>query len=166
MSYHRGVNGVNNPNVKRPDLFFGEGHWDWNFLNSCFAGTKIRLQDIDGHVEYRGYHLFIEAKLPNVKVKQAQEIVHRTLQAQKVNTVLVVWGRPQEAEYARLYTMTGMVFEGPISQVDFAMIVQAWFDGAKKKPRAVIPRNTKPQPIDPVLERIRKTFEDKDNAST
>lgn len=65
---------------------------DWAMLKGCFGGGSISPEDIDGHVERGGVCLFLEHKLPGVKVKMAQDIAFDALRKQG-NTVIVFWGR-------------------------------------------------------------------------
>ena len=77
-------------NIRDPQKYLSS-FWDWTFLNDCFGDTKIRVTDIDGAVERKGYTLIFETKLPDQEVPQGQAILFDNWVNQGI-TVLVIWG--------------------------------------------------------------------------
>lgn len=74
---------------------FNESCPDWVMLKGCFGGGSIKPEDIDGHIERGGVSLFLEHKLPGVKLKVAADIAFDALRKQG-NTVVVFWGQSQD----------------------------------------------------------------------
>jgi hypothetical protein len=74
---------------------FADRAWDWEFLNDCFAPSRIRISDLDGIVERHGEFLIIEAKPAGQQIPKGQEILLDKLVARGF-TVLVLYGEVNE----------------------------------------------------------------------
>lgn len=81
---------------------FVDALWDWGFLDECFAGTKIRVSDLDGMVERKGWVLIIEAKGMGKSVPPGQQIMFRAL-SQKGFTILTLWGQPNKPQMMQVW---------------------------------------------------------------
>lgn len=85
----------------RDESDFAQSHWHWDFLNECFAPTKIKVTDIDGFVERNGRFLVIETKKPCVDIPQGQDIMFKSMIETGLFSVIIIWGHrdtPQEVE--------------------------------------------------------------------
>lgn len=110
--------------------------WDWGFLNGCFAGTKIRVSDLDGIVERNGEFLVLEAKSPDVPLKKGQRIMFEQMVKSGHHTVFVLWGTPSTPERICVFSSkhpTG--WEQTTSLVEAQRLVAAWFERANNKGR-------------------------------
>lgn len=75
---------------------YAERAWDWEPLNGCFGGTRIRVSDLDGIVERNGRFLVIEAKPINYRISGGQAMLFSRLAAlpDLAFHVLVLYGEP------------------------------------------------------------------------
>jgi hypothetical protein len=116
-------------NIRDPQKFL-ETQWDWTPFNGVFAPTGIRITDIDGAVECNGKFLIIETKLPNQPIPTGQRLMFDHMVSLKCFTVLIVWGRPNQAEHAQLW---GRGEKVRTTQRGFIEYVARWFAWANKK---------------------------------
>lgn len=105
---------------------FMRGIWDWVHLNPAFGDTGIRVEDIDGHVERNGYHLFIEAKGVGVPVPLGQQIVHHSFRRDG-DMVLIVWGDQNNPESVLVMHRNGRDYMGRCDWGTLNRIVKDWF---------------------------------------
>lgn len=118
--------------INNKDAYFAS-LWDWGFLNGCFGTTKIKPSDMDGYVERNGRFIWIETKLPGVEIPEGQRITFSNL-VKRGDTVLVVWGKPNETE--KILLMTPHI-EKEYEDADndlFRDIVGKWFSWANTTP--------------------------------
>ncbi len=138
------------------------GLWDWTFLNECFAGTNIKVADIDGIVERRGHFLWLEAKPEKYngmyEVTAGQRYTHEALARNGAFTVIIVWGATEtdltsqylsqsdttamicalgqpRVTYARVWYETGERWEGYTNNKHFQQIISEWFQWAQTAPK-------------------------------
>jgi len=104
-----------------------ENLWDWEFLDECFGGTRIRVTDLDGLVERKGRFLYIEAKSPGKEVPVGQKILFDHLIANPQNTVLVIWGAPSEPEQAQFWGRKAF----PADKEKVKALVSRWYQYAE-----------------------------------
>ena len=65
---------------------------NWEIFNECFIPTKIKITDIDGLVEHKGWFLFIEVKQNTKKIPDGQRILFEQLtRITKRITVLLLY---------------------------------------------------------------------------
>jgi hypothetical protein len=108
--------------------------WDWQILDGCFGNRGISPTDLDGAVERNKHLLVLETKSPGVEVPKGQEILFKSLVETAKAKVVVVWGRRNQPERARLYDSfhpDGM----DIDDVDLPRLrsyVTRWFEWADK----------------------------------
>lgn len=105
--------------------------WDWTSYNDLFAPTKIRISDIDGVVERNGHFLYIETKPPAEDVTTGQRIMHDAW-TKKGDAVLIVWGRQNTPERARLRWHDQVRDYDPCSESTVRKIIGNWFQWANK----------------------------------
>lgn len=138
------------------------GLWDWTFLNVCFAGTRIKVADVDGIVERRGHFLWLEAK-PEKRngiheVTDGQRYTHEALMRTGAFTVITVWGDSSndlsseylartdatamicalgepEPTYVRVWYENGEKWEDWTDKKHFVQIVSEWFQWSQTAPR-------------------------------
>ena len=105
---------------------YDRGIWDWSILDGCFGNTKISPTDIDGCIERRGHKLFIETKLPGVKLPFGQELTLYSL-VNDGHTVLVVWGENDTPQRMKIITPFEDGEEKPTDLEGFRSVVRNWF---------------------------------------
>lgn len=86
------MNGYTETNLRNPAVEL----IDWGFLNDCFAGTNIKVSDIDGVVERNGSFLYLENKRHGESMKDGQRFTLEAF-AKEGHTVILVTGRPYDA---------------------------------------------------------------------
>lgn len=146
----------------RSERLFYLTHWDWSFLNWAFNGTKIAVQDIDGHVEHKGYNLFLETKLPGTTIPLAQAVTHLSWQ-DRGDTVMVIWGKDNEAEKVRLYNANGGILQGPANNIDVALLVRGWYlwvESQVRRRRHYDLDRLKIKPLQPLLDSLFTRIKD------
>lgn len=87
---------INNPREYVDNL------WDWKVLDGCF-GRVIKPSDIDGHVERKGFFLYLETKSPTAELKEGQEISITNRVRDGISTHMVIWGNPGEPQVIWVY---------------------------------------------------------------
>jgi hypothetical protein len=118
--------------IQNPDAFVAS-MWNWAVLRGCFGKTRIEPTDIDGLVERRGYFLTLETKLPNVPVKQGQDLMFRARVRTGKDTVVVVWGHPGKPQKARIYATNGVSRDFPCNMTVLRELVSRWYAAADKQ---------------------------------
>lgn len=86
-------------NLRDPDQH-RDGAWDWEFLNECWAPSRIRASDIDGIVERFGSFLAFEAKAPGEDLEEGQRILYEAWRKEGNHKLLVLRG-PKNNPYER-----------------------------------------------------------------
>jgi len=105
--------------------------WDWKILDGCFGSTSIKPMDIDGHVERKGKHLFIETKSPNVPVKTGQWLSFKSLVENHGFMGIIVWGSKDVPEEMQVLYPNKPVEESQKRKadiIDLRRVVSWWFD--------------------------------------
>ena len=74
--------------------------WDWAFLDKCFR-YGIKVTDIDGCVERKHNLLFLETKLPKVKIPYGQQRLFTNLAM--YHHVIIIWGEKNIPEKDRIF---------------------------------------------------------------
>lgn len=113
--------------INNKDLFF-EGVWDWQFLDQCFKGTKIKVSDIDGIVERKGHFLVIETKKKGVVIPTAQERMYNELWKLGKFTVVYVWGNKNQTAEMKVCYPTHKTPKRSATNEDLKRVVSWWFD--------------------------------------
>jgi hypothetical protein len=119
-------------NLRSRDAY-RDAAWDWEFLNGCFGGTRIRPTDIDGMVERHGHFLFLEMKPPNGHLSKGQEIALEQLSCLPRHLVLIAWGDQETCRIDRVCVMVdGYSVDFPCTTERFQRIVRDWYKTADK----------------------------------
>lgn len=106
---------------------FVDNLWDWGFLDGCFGNTRVKVTDIDGMIERRGYFLILETKLPDVEIPKGQSILFDALVSTKRFRVLIIWGERNNP----LYFQDWKRFKKTkCTEKDIQRFVQGWFKWA------------------------------------
>lgn len=109
--------------------------WDWGLLDACFAGTKIRIGDLDGIVERNGEFLVLEGKGPGVTITQGQHLMFKRMAFAKGFTVIVMFGEPGSPEQLQIWypgKSVPKIYRGANAQL-LCERVSAWFRWANRK---------------------------------
>ena len=108
--------------------------WDWAFLDKCFR-YGIKVTDIDGCVERKHNLLFLETKLPKVKIPYGQQRLFTNLAM--YHHVIIIWGEKNIPEKVKLM---GIELFGrdktikPCNIGDIQYNIKKWFEWADKNP--------------------------------
>lgn len=126
--------------VQNRDKFFEE-HWDWGFLKAagCFGTTKIEPTDVDGMTERNGYFILIEAKSPDVPIKQGQKYLQAALIDTGVFTVANMWGTARTQSVHELEVLQSHLFRytrKPATLDDLIALHARWFAKVETLPPA------------------------------
>lgn len=115
-------------NIRDPKAC-NDGRWDWEFLNECFAPTKIRLSDIDGFVERNGHVLILEGKRPNAPIDSGSGQAFSTFIDLGVDDVLIVRGDPSPTGRPSICGLYSWRWQRSIgsSIADVQRVVRNWF---------------------------------------
>ena len=103
--------------------------WDWEFLNDCFGGTRIRVTDIDGLVERNGKFLVIETKSPGKDIPRGQQILFDQMVETGIFVVLVIWGEPNAPKRAQFWGCEPM----DADEEKIKSLVRRWYDYANNR---------------------------------
>lgn len=128
-------------NIRNPENFF-RAFWDWEFLNDCFT-SGIKVSDLDGIVERRGFFLVFETKSKGAPSLKGQRILMEQLVKTGYFTVIYVWGDNQKPEDVKIlapykwgeYNEEIKVTESKSSVEHLKTLTKAWFNRANSYPR-------------------------------
>lgn len=122
------------------DTFYLE-HWDWGFLKAagCFGTSRIEPTDVDGMTESKGYCILIEAKKPNVPIKQGQQILQTALINTGVFSVVNMWGIARTQSVVEVEVLKSHMFDywkGPADIDHLIAIHKDWYSRVQALPHA------------------------------
>lgn len=87
--------------INNPQKFL-EGVWDWDFLSEVLP-NNIKISDIDGVLERKGWNLVIETKAhKDVQIPRGQYILYENLVKSGIFTVLFLYGESGNPTHMQL----------------------------------------------------------------
>jgi hypothetical protein len=114
----------------RNETAYTNSFWDWSGYDSCFGRTGIKISDIDGIVERKGWFLLIETKYPGAEIPTGQRRLHDALIANGRFTVMVIWGEKNNPRDVLIRQSDGVETRRKTSTEDIHRAIARWFEYA------------------------------------
>lgn len=114
-----------------------DGVFEWDFLDECFAPTKIKPMDLDAIIERHGHFLVFETKPERTQgFPKGQAITLKALHKVGCFSIIVLYGKTKDTitkiyVYPESGTPERIKFENAEKAVK--IITKAWFDFANGK---------------------------------